>query len=95
MRTLMSVETLCPTEPLVPVIRIVKVPGEAVEFAVTVNWEAAWFPVVGTSGEGMEATTPEGMAPTHVAKIATDELNPLTGNTVIVSIPLSPCGTAM
>ena len=86
----MSVDTVCPTDPLVPVMRTVNDPGEAVEFAVIVNCEIARPPAAGANGEVIETATPEGEFPNHVANSATDELNPLRENTVIGSDPLAP-----
>ena len=90
MCTLMSVDSVCPSDPVVPVMRTANNPGEAVEFAVTVSSEVASPPAVGDKGERTDTATPEGEFSNHVAISVTDELNPLRENTVIVSDPLAP-----
>jgi hypothetical protein len=82
MLTSMSVETLCPTELLVPVIRIVNDPGEAVVFATTIICEVTWPPEFGATCDGMDTATPKGVAPNHDVRIVTGALNPLMDNTV-------------
>jgi hypothetical protein len=64
-------------EPLVPVIWIVNVPGEAVEFALMVKGEEAVPPEKGVMGEEKERAMPAGALPTQEVDKPTAESKPL------------------
>jgi hypothetical protein len=76
---------LCVSEPLTPVIVTVAVPAVAVVDAVSVN-VADEVELVGLK----LAVTPLGKP---LAENPTVPVNPLTGTTVTVEVPLAPCVT--
>jgi len=70
---------ICVSEPLVPVTRIVKFPGEALEPAATVKIEVAVLFETGVTGEPINNVMFAGALPSHEAVNATDELKPFIG----------------
>jgi len=64
------------SEPLVPVTRSVKFPGEALDPAVMVRIEVAVLFETGITGEPIEAVMFAGALPSHEAVNVTDELKP-------------------
>jgi hypothetical protein len=77
--TIMSGVRMCTSEPLVPVTRIVKFPGEALGPAVTISIEVAAPPEIGVTGEPIDAVIPAGALPSHEAVNVTVELKPFIG----------------
>jgi hypothetical protein len=77
--TIMSGVRICVSEPLVPVTRIVKVPGDALEPAVTIKIEVAVPPETGVTGEPIDVVMPAGALPSHEALNVTVELKPSMG----------------
>jgi len=83
--TIMSGVRMCMSKPLVPVTRIVKFPGEALEPAVTIKIEVAVPPETGVTGEPIDVVMPAGALPSHEAVNVTVELKPFMGRIVIVT----------
>ena len=77
--TIMSGVRMCVSEPLVPVTRIVKFPGEALEPAVTTKIEVAVPPETGVTGEPIDIVMFAGALPSHEAVNVTVELKPFMG----------------
>ena len=77
--TIMSGVRICVSKPLVPVTRIVKFPGEALEPAVTIKIEVAVPPETGVTGEPIDVVMPAGALPSHEAVNATVELKLFMG----------------
>ena len=77
--TIMSGVRMCVSEPLVPVTRIVKFPGEALEPAVIVKIEVAVLPETGVRGEPIDIVMFAGALPSHEAVNVTAELKPFRG----------------
>lgn len=86
----METSTECESEPLVPVIRSVNVPVEAVGAALTVNVDVAVLPDGGVIGLGRPNVTLLGADPTHEGDKVTAELNPFTDVTVMTAVLLAP-----
>ncbi|HKM79240.1 MAG TPA: hypothetical protein VJZ03_09190 [Candidatus Bathyarchaeia archaeon] len=77
--TIMSGVRMCMRAPLVPVTRIVKFPGEALEPAVTVKIEVAVPPEAGVTGEPIDVIMFAGALPSQEAVNVTVELKPFIG----------------
>jgi hypothetical protein len=77
--TIMSGVRMCVSEPLVPVTRIVKFPGEALEPAVIIKTEVAGLPETGVTGDPIDIVMFTGALPSHEAVKVTAELKPFRG----------------
>jgi len=91
----MSGDRLWLREPLVPVKRIVKFPGDALELEVRINDEVAFPPEGGVTGDAIDTEIPAGAFPNHEGVKVTGELNPFSECTVIVTDPVNPCINAI
>ncbi|MGO9643270.1 MAG: hypothetical protein ACLPY5_00835 [Candidatus Bathyarchaeia archaeon] len=83
--TIMSGVRMCVSEPLVPVTRIVKFPGAALEPAVIVKIEVDVPPETGVTGVPIDIVMFAGATPSHEAVNVTVELKLFMGRIVIVT----------
>jgi len=88
--TIISGARICESDILVPVTRIVKFPGEALEPAVIAKIEVAVPFETGVTGEPIDVVMFAGALPSHEEVKVIDELKPFMGLIVIVTVLFAP-----